>query len=98
MTRLTARKRPASRSRCPRPRKKVRQETVGGELALTVTQPALRLTDMTEAYSGSEDELDAFPEHVKRVSSTVWRGFSDDRSSPSQEVRWNDLSSETVID
>ncbi|KAL1688274.1 hypothetical protein GGG16DRAFT_127348 [Schizophyllum commune] len=69
MTRLTARKRPASRSRCPRPRKK----------------PALRLTDMTEAYSGSEDELDAFPEHVKRVSSTVWRVFSDDRSSPAQE-------------
>ncbi|KAL1726951.1 hypothetical protein EV714DRAFT_286842 [Schizophyllum commune] len=68
-TRLTARKRPASRSRCPRPRKK----------------PALRLTDMTEAYSGSEDELDAFPEHVKRVSSTVWRVFSDDRSSPAQE-------------
>ena len=48
---------------------------------------------MTEAYSGSEDELDAFPKHVKRASSTVWRVFSDDRSSPAQEVRWNDLSS-----
>ncbi|KAL1703998.1 hypothetical protein EV121DRAFT_280699 [Schizophyllum commune] len=61
-TRLTARKRPASRSRCPRPRKK----------------PALRLTDRMEAYSGSEDELNAFREHDKGVS-------LDDVSSLSQK-------------
>ncbi|KAI5823744.1 hypothetical protein K523DRAFT_333682 [Schizophyllum commune Tattone D] len=78
-TRLTARKRSASRSRCPGPRKK----------------PALRLTDRMEAYSGSEnyseDELDAFPEHDKSASLNDWRVSlddrrvsSNDRNSPSQ--------------